>query len=200
MIDVRKLKYDGRQLNHQDGLVFYFTEQGHVVNFLIDIIGDRKCKVRVTMQPDINHARPHVHINEHGASFAIDTGQLLAGDCDGKTQGLIRNWIGRHREDLLELWDIAKRGGNYQPVVERIQRARSFEDFGFQGKEPQHKTVIGKVIVWHNDEIVKERNADGSITVIGVGDMYVGLPNNYQEGSMHFETLQGEVKMKRWPA
>lgn len=55
MIDVRSLKIGGRQLNRQNGLVFYFTGHGHVVSFLIDVIKDKKRQIRVTMEPDVNH-------------------------------------------------------------------------------------------------------------------------------------------------
>lgn len=80
MINTRTIKYDGRQRNHQNGLTFYFTRQGQVLNFLIDFIGDRKRKVKVTMHADVNHGRPHVHIGDHGASFAVDNGELLVGN------------------------------------------------------------------------------------------------------------------------
>ena len=122
MIDPRNLKYDGRQRNHQNGLIFYFTRQGHVLSFLIDVIGDRKRKIKVTMHPDINHGRAHVHIDEHGASFAVDNGELIVGNCDSKTRKMMKNWIARHREDLLQLWDTIKKGERYQPVVERIKQ------------------------------------------------------------------------------
>ena len=41
------------------------------------------------MHPDINHDRPHVHIGQHDASIAIDTEELLAGDCDKRTLSTI---------------------------------------------------------------------------------------------------------------
>lgn len=37
------------------------------------------------MEPDVNHARPHVHIDEHGASFDVKTGELMDGKCDART-------------------------------------------------------------------------------------------------------------------
>lgn len=103
MIDIGNLKYDGRQRNHQNGLTFYFTKKCQMLSFLIDVVDDKKRKIKVTMHPDINHDRPHVHINEHGASFAVDTGELLAGNCDNNTRRLIENWIARHRDDLNQL-------------------------------------------------------------------------------------------------
>lgn len=173
MIEVSDLKYDGRQRNHQNGLTFYFTKHCHMLSFLIDVVKDRKRKIKVTMHPDINHDRAHIHINEHGASFAVDTGELLAGGCDTKTRLLIENWITRHRDDLYQLWDIVKRGGDYQPSVKKIKLDKSFEESRFRGKKPRFKTIIDGAVIWHNDELLKERFNNGSTLVIGAGDMYV---------------------------
>ncbi len=125
------------------------------------------------MHPDINHDRPHVHINEHGASFAVDTGELLAGNCDNNTRRLIENWIARHRDDLNQLWNIIKRGGIYKPAVIKIRRDKSYEECGFTGREPRNKTIFDGIVIWHNDELLKEHQNNGSVLVIGAGDMFV---------------------------
>jgi len=77
MIDIRFLKYDGLQRNYQNGLTFYFTRQGYVLNFLIDVVGDRKRIIKVTMHPDSNHIRAHVHLDGHSASFAVDNVEMV---------------------------------------------------------------------------------------------------------------------------
>lgn len=180
MIYINRISFYDKELNYQNGLKFYFEDHGHIISFLIDVIGDRKRKVKVTMHPDINHHRPHVHLGEHDASFAIDSGELLVGECDNKTQKIVEKWIERHRDDLLDLWDIAKRGEDYRPQVERLR-------YNF-------KTIIRKVVIWHNGELMTERNEDGSLTVIGLGDMLVVLPLGFREGSMSFESMDGEIK------
>lgn len=192
---MRKLRLNGK-LNYHNGLSFSFSRHNHVISFLIDTIGDRKKKIRVTMQPDINHERPHVHIGQHGASIAIDTGELLAGDCDNRTLATIRDWINRHRRDLQELWDLAKGSGHYEPAVEKIRRDMSFRDFGFRGNEAEVMTEINGVKIWHNGEIVIDRDGN-TIIVVCEGDMYVGLPSDFTEGSMTFEAVDGEVMVKR---
>lgn len=197
MIEISNLKYDGRQRNHQNGLTFYFTKNCHMLSFLIDVVDDRKRKIKVTMHPDINHNRPHIHINEHGASFAVDTGKLLAGDCDNKSCKLIESWITQHREDLYQLWDIVKRGRDYQPVVKKIRHEKSFEECGFKGKEPRYKTVIDRAVIWHNDILLTERHNNGYILVIGAGDMFVFLPAGYSDDYFTFESLSGSVQVKR---
>lgn len=197
MIEIRNLKYDGRQRNHQNGLTFYFTKHCQMLSFLIDVVEGRKRKIKVTMHPDINHDRAHIHINEHGASFAVDTGELLAGGCDNETRLLIENWITRHRDDLFQLWDIVKRGGDYQPTVKKIRLDKSFEEYGFRGNEPQYKAIIDGAVIWHNDELLTERQNNGSILVIGAGDMFVILPAGYPDDYFTFESLSGTVQVKR---
>lgn len=199
MIDIRFLKYDGRQRNYQNGLTFYFTRQGHVLNFLIDVVGDRKRKIKVTMHPDSNHVRAHVHLDGHSASFAVDNGELIAGNCDTKIRKLIGNWIIRHQEDLFQLWDIIKRGEKrYQSIVENIRLERSFEEWDFKGKEPRYKNVIDEAAIWHNDKLLTEKKEDGNIIVIGTGDIFVGVPADYPEGYITIVSLDGKVQVKRW--
>ncbi len=192
MINSGNLRFNGK-LNYQNGLRFYFSKQGHVVSFLIDTIGDRKKRIRVTMHPDVNHERAHVHINMHDASISIDTCEVIAGDCDNITRKIICDWINKHREDLLDLWEIVKRGQPYKPAVERIRHARSFKEYGFIGKEPRRKTFVGNVTIWHHDDITQELNADGTLTIISEGDLFVGLPTDFHEGNIIFESVNGEV-------
>lgn len=194
MINTRTIKYDGRQRNHQNGLTFYFTRQGQVLNFLIDIIGDRKRKVKVTMHADMNHGRPHVHIGDHEASFAVDSGELIVGNCDAKTRKLMKNWIARHKEDLLQLWDTIKRGERYQPIVQRINQEMSFDSFDFTGVEPQYRTEIDGAVIWHDEKLLVERQDDGRLLVIGAGDIYVGVPEDYPEDHTTFVSVDGEVQ------
>lgn len=196
MIDVRNMKYDGRQRNHQNGLTFYFTRHAQVLSFLIDVVGDKKRKVKVTMHPDINHDRPHIHINEHEASFAVDTGKLLVGECDNKTRKLIEDWIVRHREDLQQLWNIVKRGEAYRPLIKRIKSDKDFNEFGYKDREPQNKTVIDGVAIWYNDDILVERNDNGRVLVVGADDIFVVLPAAY-DCHIDFESLDGDVHIRR---
>lgn len=197
MIDIRNITYDGRRRNHQNGLTFYFTRRARVLSFLVDVVGDRKRKIKVTMHPDINHGRAHVHIDEHGASFAVDNGALLAGECDIKTRRLIEDWIIRHRKDLLQLWDIVKRGERYEPVVYRIKRNKTYREMDFGGEDPQHKTVVDNVVIWHNEDILIERNNDGRSLVIGTGDLFVAFPSDYMEDDIVIESLYGRVIVRR---
>ena len=90
MIDFSKIRFDG-ELNVQNGLSFYVSIRPRIVSFLIETIGVRKRKIRVTILQELNHDRPHVHLDGHKASFAIDNGELLAGHCDNLTQLTIKD-------------------------------------------------------------------------------------------------------------
>ena len=104
-----------------------------------------KPRIKVRMEPDVNHERAHVHINEHNASFDVNTGELMEGECDVRTRQTVQNWILRHKGDLLELWDIAKVGIDYRPYVRRIREDKDFTDFGFKGTKPDTCTIIERV-------------------------------------------------------
>jgi len=194
MIDVRKIHYNGK-LNYQNGLLFYFSGNRRIVSFLVRKIDDGKNWIRITMHPDRNHGRPHVHINEHDASFAIDTGELLAGKCDTKTNERIGNWIRLHRGDLKQLWDIAKSGGRYEPIVERIQKDLDFEEFGFKCKEPKHKERVQGVLIWHNEKFTCKYQED-SIEITCEGNMYIGVPKGVDDSHIVYISKYGDVVKK----
>lgn len=62
--------------------------------------------LRIRMDGNQNHERPHLHIDYHRrrhlASYAIDDGTLLAGDDQYGRK--IRPWIETNRELLIEAW------------------------------------------------------------------------------------------------
>ena len=148
------------------------------------------------MEPDVNHERAHVHINEHNASFDVDTGELMEGECDVRTRQTVQNWILRHKGDLLELWDIAKAGIDYRPYVRRIREDKDFTDFGFKGTKPDTFTIIERVKIWYEGELIQELDYNNVNHVISEGDMFVGLPEGFLEVRMIFESLNGKVQVK----
>ena len=108
----------------------------------------------------------------------------------------VQSWIARHRGALLELWEIVKGGGRYEQAVERIRRDLNYRDFGFRGEEPEMMTEIHGVKIWHTGELVVDREGN-IIIVVCDGDMFVGLPSDFTEGSMKFESVDGEIIVKR---
>lgn len=201
MIDKSRIIFEYGKLNYQNGLIFYFEGNGRIISFYIDDVPGRKRKIKVKMQPDPCHRKAHIHLDDHGlhdASFAIDTGTMMKGDCDAATQRVVKDWILRNKEDLQELWDIAKRGHPYRKVIKRIRQNRQFEGYGFKVKEPHNKEVYDGVIVW-SDEKPASEYVDGVLKKITCdGDMYVGLPREFKDRSIEFESKNGKVFKKKW--
>jgi len=196
MIDFGKIRFDG-ELNVQNGLRFYVSSRPRIVSFLIETIGVRKRKIRVNILQEPNHERPHVHLDSHKASFAIDNGELLAGHCDGLTQSIIRSWIRRHRSDLLQLWKYVQEGGEYHSTLTAIREDKDFEDFGFTGKVPKYKKVINGVLIWHNDKLTIETLEDKITKVVCDGNLYVGVPYGIEDEGITFESHDGKVIVKK---
>ncbi len=96
----------------------------------------------------------------------------------------------------MKLWEIAKAGRDYRPRVDRIRQDKSFEECGFKGEEPEMKVIDG-VKIWYEGEITAGRNYNGIIEVTSEGSMYVGLPSDYKDGSMVFQSIEGKVIVKR---
>lgn len=112
---------------------------------------------------------------------------------------MVQEWILRHKKYLLELWDIAKRGRDYRPHVKRIQEDRDFADYGFRGEEPENNIAIDGVKIWYDGELIQEIDAQDVRHIVEEGNMYVVLPEGYQEGRMTFESVNGKVRIKyRW--
>lgn len=199
MIDIRRIRFDGK-LNYQEGLNFYFSKAGHIVSFLIREIGDRKRIIRVSMHPDTNHERPHVHIGEHEASFDIKTGKLLAGRCDPKRTRILEAWIEKHKDDLLQLWDIAKKGKDYRPIVKKIRLDKEFNEYNFKGVEPEKCIIIDRVKIWYNGELVQEKDDNEIIKkVISEGDMCVVLPTDLEDNRIIYKSINGNVQTLKCP-
>lgn len=62
--------------------------------------------VRMYWEPDAPHHRPHFHAvyQDHAASIAIDTIELIAGGLPRKQQRLVEAWAELHQDELLEAW------------------------------------------------------------------------------------------------
>lgn len=70
-----------------------------------------------------NHARAHLHVDyhrtKHLASYAIDNGDLLAGD--GMYSSVVRPWIAAHRDDLMRVWSEIRGMGADMAVVAELR-------------------------------------------------------------------------------
>lgn len=53
------------------------------------------------------HNPPHIHAiyNEYIASVDIMSGDILDGSLPTKALSLVREWIGIHRDEIIEMWE-----------------------------------------------------------------------------------------------
>ena len=52
------------------------------------------------------HKPPHIHAiyNEDVAAIDFMTGKVLEGHLPGKAMAMVQEWIGQHRDTLMEIW------------------------------------------------------------------------------------------------
>lgn len=83
--------------------------------------------VKILMQGDRTHGRPHVHIEYGGncrmAARAIDTGEHLADGLDSKYDNPVHDWIGRKRKKLDRTWRALTNGHNPKKLVAQLRNA-----------------------------------------------------------------------------
>ncbi len=53
------------------------------------------------------HCPPHIHAyyGEYDASFLIETGELFEGKFPTKGQGLVKSFIEKYRDELIDMWN-----------------------------------------------------------------------------------------------
>ena len=116
--------YDGK-LHYLRGLNFYYSKKEYRISLYVrEIVGKKRKTTRVDMFQEPNHGRPHIHVDDHDASFAIDDGSLLCGKCDNQTTKAVQGWIEKDRDTLNELWEALQKGENsevYKEIMERLE-------------------------------------------------------------------------------
>ena len=71
------------------------------------LVGRLDGKVRIVVQKERNHTRPHFHAKApDGCDVSVDiaTGEILAGDCRRHWR-ILRRWAFAERERLMTLWE-----------------------------------------------------------------------------------------------
>lgn len=63
------------------------------------------------------HEPAHIHAlyNEYVGIFDIKTFEMIEGDLPIKAQQLVKEWLGLHYEELVEMWNTQKMG-KIQPL------------------------------------------------------------------------------------
>ena len=53
------------------------------------------------------HNPPHIHVvySEHTALFDIQTFAMLEGDLPARAEAMVKEWLGIHKKDLMEIWN-----------------------------------------------------------------------------------------------
>jgi hypothetical protein len=92
---------------------------------MIEYLVKRHRAIRLRMDGNKNHGRPHIHVDYgpdfHTASYAIDTGERLAGSLRGVYDKAVRSWIAQHREDLEEVWAEVMSGKRPDDLIAALQ-------------------------------------------------------------------------------
>ncbi len=68
--------------------------------------------IRMFYADNKEHKVPHIHVqyNEFEAIYAIESGDILAGNLPRKQAKMVEAWIEIHKEDLLADWQLAVNG------------------------------------------------------------------------------------------
>jgi hypothetical protein len=117
------LEVAAKRLQYDLGLIDLLTRPSRsgsegYVELLVVKLAPLKIKIYPEDGP---HKEPHVHIDygkrPHQASYAIRTGQRLAGNLDRKFEKKIQEWIGAHQDDLVEIWTTIKSGSDPEHLI-----------------------------------------------------------------------------------
>jgi hypothetical protein len=94
-----------RRMNDDQGLIY----------LLVKILQP----IRIKIDGNRNHKRPHIHIDYgrkfHAATYAIDTGERLVGD--RKYDYEVFEWIGKNRPKLMQAWELVQAGKDATPIA-----------------------------------------------------------------------------------
>ena len=81
-------------------------------NGVLDFSVLAKQKLKLKMYKELNHNKPHVHVeygsDTHKASVAIEDGQLLAGNLDRKYEKAVKEWVISNKEVLTNIWNALR--------------------------------------------------------------------------------------------
>jgi hypothetical protein len=85
----------------------------------------KRIRLKIRMDGNKNHARAHIHVEYgtdfHAASYAVDTGERLAGRLSSKYDDEIAEWIEKRRPKLLTLWAKAREHGQDEVLLAEIR-------------------------------------------------------------------------------
>jgi hypothetical protein len=65
---------------------------------------------------DYNPPHFHVRYDEYRALISIDNFSILEGNLPPRVLGLAMEWVGLHKEELMENWNLLKNTGKYNKI------------------------------------------------------------------------------------
>lgn len=65
------------------------------------------------------HGRPHFHAKygEHGATFDIETLDILTGNLPRRARLVVLEWAFEHREELMQNWRLCQEYSTPNPIT-----------------------------------------------------------------------------------
>jgi hypothetical protein len=73
------------------------------------------------------HKEPHIHIDygkeHHNASYAIRTGERLAGNLDYRYERDIKDWVKENKDALLAVWNMMKAGHHPEHLIAALRES-----------------------------------------------------------------------------
>jgi hypothetical protein len=65
-----------------------------------------------------DHNPPHYHVkyNEYRAILEIGTSRIMDGELPPRVLGLVVEWAGLHRTELIEDWELIRSTGEYKAI------------------------------------------------------------------------------------
>lgn len=93
----------------------------------LELVLKRHLLLAIRIDGNLTHERAHIHLDyhrtKHMASYAIDTGELLAGD--SSYSSAVQPWIAKHRRNLMRVWK-GIRGAGVDPKIVAQLRGSAF--------------------------------------------------------------------------
>ena len=66
-----------------------------------------------------DHSPPHFHVkyNEHRAVIEIGSSSVIEGEVPPRVLGLVVEWVGLHRSELMEDWELIRSTGDFKKIA-----------------------------------------------------------------------------------
>lgn len=91
-----------------------------------EFIINKSNPITLRMDTNQNHQRPHIHLDygkeRHVASYAIDTGECLAGNASIYNKE-VSVWITKNRDLLITVWEITRSAPQPSDIIAELKES-----------------------------------------------------------------------------